>query len=69
MAGGAAQSGRTVTSKVLAILMAFSRGGSHSLTELAGLIAHVSVSDMPARASASRSAKSVRFSVWSGQAG
>jgi len=36
MAGGAAQSGRTVTSKVLAILMAFSRGGSHSLTELAG---------------------------------
>jgi DNA-binding IclR family transcriptional regulator len=37
MAGNAAESGRTVTSKVSAILMAFSRGSTHSLTELAKL--------------------------------
>jgi len=37
MAGNAAESGRTVTSKVTAILMAFSRGSTHSLTELAKL--------------------------------
>jgi DNA-binding IclR family transcriptional regulator len=37
MAGGAIESGRSVTSRVSAILMAFSSGGTHSLTELAGL--------------------------------
>jgi DNA-binding IclR family transcriptional regulator len=37
MAGGAAESGRSVTSKVTAILMAFSRGDAYSLTELAHL--------------------------------
>lgn len=37
MAGGAAESGRSVTSKVTAILMVFSRGSSYSLTELAQL--------------------------------
>jgi len=35
MAGGAAEAGRSVTSKVTAILMAFENGGSYSLTELA----------------------------------
>jgi IclR helix-turn-helix domain len=34
-AGGAAESGRSVTSKVTAILMVFSRGSAYSLTELA----------------------------------
>ena len=37
MAGGAAESGRSVTSKVTAILMVFSRGNAYSLTELAQL--------------------------------
>jgi DNA-binding IclR family transcriptional regulator len=37
MAGGAIESGRSVASRVAAILMAFSSGGTHSLTELAGL--------------------------------
>jgi DNA-binding IclR family transcriptional regulator len=37
MAGNATESGRTVTSKVTAILMAFARGSTHSLTELAKL--------------------------------
>lgn len=37
MAGGAIESGRSVASRVSAILMAFSSGGTHSLTELAGL--------------------------------
>ena len=37
MAGGAAESGRSVTSKVTAILMAFETGGTHTLTELAQL--------------------------------
>jgi DNA-binding IclR family transcriptional regulator len=37
MAGGAIESGRSVASRVVAILMAFSSGGTHSLTELAGL--------------------------------
>jgi DNA-binding IclR family transcriptional regulator len=37
MAGGAAESGRSVTSKVTAILMVFSRGDAYSLTELAQL--------------------------------
>lgn len=37
MAGGAIERGRSVASRVTAILMAFSSGGSHSLTELAGL--------------------------------
>jgi IclR family transcriptional regulator, acetate operon repressor len=37
MAGGAIESGRSVASRVSAILMAFGSGGTHSLTELAGL--------------------------------
>jgi DNA-binding IclR family transcriptional regulator len=37
MAGGAIESGRSVASRVSAILMAFRSGGTHSLTELAGL--------------------------------
>jgi DNA-binding IclR family transcriptional regulator len=37
MAGGAIESGRSVASRVAAILMAFRSGGTHSLTELAGL--------------------------------
>ncbi len=37
MAGGALESGRSVASRVSAILMAFGSGGTHSLTELAGL--------------------------------
>lgn len=37
MAGGANESGRSVASRVSAILMAFRSGGTHSLTELAGL--------------------------------
>src|SRR4051794_28348359 len=37
MAGNTAESGRTVTSKVTAILLAFSRGTTHTLTELARL--------------------------------
>jgi DNA-binding IclR family transcriptional regulator len=37
MAGGAIESGRSVASRVAAILMAFTSGGTHSLTELAGL--------------------------------
>src|SRR4051794_41531919 len=37
MAGGAIESGRSVTGRVAAILMAFGKGGTHSLTELAGL--------------------------------
>jgi DNA-binding IclR family transcriptional regulator len=37
MAGGAIESGRSVASRVSAILMAFRSGGIHSLTELAGL--------------------------------
>jgi DNA-binding IclR family transcriptional regulator len=37
MAGGAIESGRSVVSRVAAILMAFRSGGTHSLTELAGL--------------------------------
>ena len=37
MAGGAIEDGRSVASRVTAILMAFRSGGTHSLTELAGL--------------------------------
>jgi len=37
MAGGAIESGRSVASRVAAILMAFRSGGTHSLTELAAL--------------------------------
>jgi DNA-binding IclR family transcriptional regulator len=37
MAGGAIESGRSVVSRVAAILMAFRNGGTHSLTELARL--------------------------------
>jgi DNA-binding IclR family transcriptional regulator len=37
MAGGAIESGRSVASRVSAILMSFRSGGTHSLTELAGL--------------------------------
>jgi DNA-binding IclR family transcriptional regulator len=37
MAGGANESGRSVASRIAAILMAFGNGGTHSLTELAGL--------------------------------
>jgi DNA-binding IclR family transcriptional regulator len=37
MAGGALESGRSVASRVSAILMAFRGGGTHSLTELAGI--------------------------------
>jgi DNA-binding IclR family transcriptional regulator len=37
MAGGAIESGRSVASRIAAILMAFRSGGTHSLTELAGL--------------------------------
>jgi DNA-binding IclR family transcriptional regulator len=37
VAGGATESGRSVTSKVTAILLVFSRGSSYSLTELARL--------------------------------
>ena len=37
MAGGALESGRSVTSKVTAILMVFGRGSDYSLTELARL--------------------------------
>lgn len=37
MAGGAIERGRSVVSRVTAILMAFRSGGTHSLTELAGL--------------------------------
>jgi DNA-binding IclR family transcriptional regulator len=37
MAGGAIESGRSVASRVSAILMAFRSGGTHSLTELAAL--------------------------------
>jgi DNA-binding IclR family transcriptional regulator len=37
MAGGAIESGRSVASRVAGILMAFGSGGTHSLTELAGL--------------------------------
>ncbi len=39
MAGGAIESGRSVASRVSAILMAFRSGGTHSLTELAALAA------------------------------
>lgn len=35
MAGNSAEFGRSVTSKVIAILMVFTRGSSHSLTEVA----------------------------------
>jgi hypothetical protein len=37
MAGGAIDSGRSVASRIAAILMTFGSGGTHSLTELAGL--------------------------------
>src|SRR4051812_16150470 len=37
VAGGATERGRSVVSRVTAILMAFRSGGTHSLTELAGL--------------------------------
>jgi IclR family transcriptional regulator, acetate operon repressor len=37
MAGGANESGRSVASRIAAILMAFGNGGTHSLTQLAGL--------------------------------
>ncbi len=37
MAGGAAESGRSVTSKVTAILVVFQSGGAYTLTELARL--------------------------------
>jgi DNA-binding IclR family transcriptional regulator len=37
MAGGAIESGRSVASRVSAILMAFGSGGTHTLTELAGM--------------------------------
>ena len=37
MAGGAMESGRSVTSKVTAILLVFARGSTYSLTELARL--------------------------------
>jgi DNA-binding IclR family transcriptional regulator len=37
MAGGASERGRSVASRVTAILTAFGSGGTHSLTELAGL--------------------------------
>ena len=36
MAGNSTDPGRSVTSKVTAILMAFSGGGMHTLTEIAG---------------------------------
>jgi DNA-binding IclR family transcriptional regulator len=37
VAGGSEESGRSVASRVTAILMAFRSGGTHSLSELAGL--------------------------------
>src|SRR4051794_28100648 len=37
MAGGAIESGRSVASRVTAILMAFRSGGTHTLSELAAL--------------------------------
>src|SRR4051794_41890108 len=37
MAGGAAESGRSVASRVTAILMTFRSGGTHTLSELAAL--------------------------------
>ena len=37
MAGGAIERGRSVASRVTAILMAFSSGGSHTLTNLAAV--------------------------------
>ena len=37
MAGNSAQSGRSVTSKIAAILQTFTEGSEHSLTEIAGL--------------------------------
>src|SRR4051812_50004921 len=37
VAGGATERGRSVASRVAAILMAFRSGGTHSLTELAGM--------------------------------
>ena len=37
MAGNSTDPGRSVTSKVTAILMVFSHGGAYSLTELAQL--------------------------------
>jgi DNA-binding IclR family transcriptional regulator len=37
VAGGSTESGRSVASRVTAILMAFRSGGTHSLSELAGL--------------------------------
>jgi DNA-binding IclR family transcriptional regulator len=39
MAGNSTDSGRSVTSKVIAILQSFTNGGAHSLTELARLTA------------------------------
>jgi DNA-binding IclR family transcriptional regulator len=55
MAGGAIESGRSVVSRVAAILMAFRNGGTHSLTELARLAGlpisttHRLVSDLVSR--------------------
>jgi predicted transcriptional regulator len=37
VAGGSAESGRSVASRVTAILLAFHSGGTHSLTEIARL--------------------------------
>jgi predicted transcriptional regulator len=37
MAGNSAEPGRSVTSKIVAILQAFTNGGMHSLTEIARL--------------------------------
>ena len=37
MAGNNAETGRSVTSKIIAILMTFTEGGEHSLTEIAQL--------------------------------
>ena len=49
MAGGAIESGRSVASRVAAILMAFRSGGTHSLTELAATGGAADLHDAPAR--------------------
>ncbi len=49
MAGNSTDPGRSVTSKVTAILMAFSGGGVHTLTEIAGFASLPTSTAAPAR--------------------
>lgn len=68
MAGNSTESGRSVTSKITSILMTFTRGSVHSLTEiarLAGLPVSTSTGSPPSsRRGACWSARSAVTTGW-----